>query len=301
MSSTVDSADAVPDPVAGGGRRRGGCRPLGCSTVGRRPLPQPPASQGEPAAEQPGERCATYASIERDPHHPRPPPDVLRQRRRPAPIVPPALAAHRTCHAVALRPVTARRYRLHGVHQHHAGGDLAQQRRRLTVVLAITVAVLVVEVVGAAVSGSLALLADAGHGLTDAAGLTLALVATGLRAAAGDPAADVGLPPGRGARRGGPGRGAARRRRLRARRGGAPAGRPARGRVRRDAGLRRGRPGRQPGRDRRARRLAVAEPEHAGRLPRGRQRRARLGGGPRRGGLHRDAGLDARGRGRVAG
>jgi cobalt-zinc-cadmium efflux system protein len=64
------------------------------------------------------------------------------------------------------------------VHQHRPGGDIADQRRRLTVVLAITVTVLVVEVVGAAVSGSLALLADAGHGMTDAAGLTLALVAT---------------------------------------------------------------------------------------------------------------------------
>jgi cobalt-zinc-cadmium efflux system protein len=64
------------------------------------------------------------------------------------------------------------------VHQHEPGGDIADQRRRLTVVLAITVTVLVVEVVGAVVSGSLALLADAGHGLTDAAGLTLALVAT---------------------------------------------------------------------------------------------------------------------------
>ena len=65
------------------------------------------------------------------------------------------------------------------MHDHAApGGSLADQRRRLTVVLSITVAVLVVEVVGAALSGSLALLADAGHGLTDAAGLALALLAT---------------------------------------------------------------------------------------------------------------------------
>jgi cobalt-zinc-cadmium efflux system protein len=45
------------------------------------------------------------------------------------------------------------------------------------VVLGITLAVLVVEVVGAFVSGSLALLADAGHMLTDVGGLTLAYVA----------------------------------------------------------------------------------------------------------------------------
>lgn len=43
--------------------------------------------------------------------------------------------------------------------------------------LAITITVLVVEVIGAVVSGSLALLADAGHMLTDVAGLTLGLVA----------------------------------------------------------------------------------------------------------------------------
>jgi cobalt-zinc-cadmium efflux system protein len=45
------------------------------------------------------------------------------------------------------------------------------------VVLGITLAVLVVEVVGGLVSGSLALLADAGHMLTDVCGLTLAYVA----------------------------------------------------------------------------------------------------------------------------
>ena len=50
-------------------------------------------------------------------------------------------------------------------------------RGRLTVVLGITLAVLVVEVVGAFVSGSLALLADAGHMLSDVGGLTLAYVA----------------------------------------------------------------------------------------------------------------------------
>ena len=52
--------------------------------------------------------------------------------------------------------------------------------KRLALVLAITSAALVVEVVGAAISGSLALLADAGHMLTDVAGLSLALVAANL-------------------------------------------------------------------------------------------------------------------------
>lgn len=61
--------------------------------------------------------------------------------------------------------------------QGHAGADVADHRGRLAAVLGITVAVMVVEVVGAIVSGSLALLADAGHMLTDVAGLTLGLVA----------------------------------------------------------------------------------------------------------------------------
>jgi len=55
-------------------------------------------------------------------------------------------------------------------------------------VLGISSTILVVEVVGAFVSGSLALLADAGHMLTDVAGLTLALVAAVL---AGRPATDA--------------------------------------------------------------------------------------------------------------
>ncbi|QWZ07916.1 cation diffusion facilitator family transporter [Nocardioides panacis] len=63
---------------------------------------------------------------------------------------------------------------------HDHGGEVADHRGRLGVVLGITVAVLLVEVVGAVVSGSLALLADAGHMLTDVAGLTLAVVASAL-------------------------------------------------------------------------------------------------------------------------
>ena len=62
-------------------------------------------------------------------------------------------------------------------HGHQHGAGLADHRGRLAVVLGVTLTVLVVEVVGALVSGSLALLADAGHMLTDVAGLTLGLVA----------------------------------------------------------------------------------------------------------------------------
>ena len=59
-------------------------------------------------------------------------------------------------------------------HDHSAA---AAHRGRLAAVFAITLAVLVVEVVGAALSDSLALLADAGHVLTDGAGIGLALLA----------------------------------------------------------------------------------------------------------------------------
>ena len=66
-------------------------------------------------------------------------------------------------------------------HDHdHGGAALADHRGRLAIVLAITVTVLIVEVVGAVISGSLALLADAGHMLTDVAGLTMGLIAANL-------------------------------------------------------------------------------------------------------------------------
>jgi cobalt-zinc-cadmium efflux system protein len=61
-------------------------------------------------------------------------------------------------------------------HDHHATAAAAH-RGRLRAVLAITVAVLLAEVAGAALSGSLALLADAGHVLADGAGIGLALLA----------------------------------------------------------------------------------------------------------------------------
>ena len=65
---------------------------------------------------------------------------------------------------------------------HHHAHVAADDRRRLGLVLAITTAVLAVELVGALVSGSLALLADAGHVLTDVAGLIIALFAAALAA-----------------------------------------------------------------------------------------------------------------------
>jgi cobalt-zinc-cadmium efflux system protein len=64
-----------------------------------------------------------------------------------------------------------------GDHGHgHTG--VASDRRRLVRALAVISAVLLAEVVGAGVTGSLALLADAGHLATDVLGLAVALVAT---------------------------------------------------------------------------------------------------------------------------
>jgi cobalt-zinc-cadmium efflux system protein len=62
----------------------------------------------------------------------------------------------------------------HG-HTHGPVTAAGGYRRRLVVVLVLTLVVLAAEVVGAVVSGSLALLADAGHMATDAAGIALAL------------------------------------------------------------------------------------------------------------------------------
>jgi len=61
----------------------------------------------------------------------------------------------------------------------HSHGDVNRSlfQKRLTFALALTAAFFVVEVVGGVLTGSLALLADAGHMLTDIASLVLALIA----------------------------------------------------------------------------------------------------------------------------
>jgi cobalt-zinc-cadmium efflux system protein len=70
-------------------------------------------------------------------------------------------------------------------HEHsHAHGltGTGKHRKRLIAVLVITLAVVLVQIVGALVSGSLALLADAGHVLSDAAGVFIALLASWIAA-----------------------------------------------------------------------------------------------------------------------
>ncbi len=70
----------------------------------------------------------------------------------------------------------------HGHHEHTpaAAERGAASRRRLWIALALTASFLVVEVVAGLLSGSLALLSDAGHMLTDAGALGLALWAQAL-------------------------------------------------------------------------------------------------------------------------
>jgi cobalt-zinc-cadmium efflux system protein len=59
-------------------------------------------------------------------------------------------------------------------HSHHRA---ARSRRRLSIVLVLTAVYMLAEAVGGWLTGSLALLADAGHMLTDVAALALALIA----------------------------------------------------------------------------------------------------------------------------
>lgn len=63
---------------------------------------------------------------------------------------------------------------------HGHGSAAAGHKGRLMLVLGITVAILAAEVAGALISGSLTLLADAGHMLTDAGGIGLSLLAISL-------------------------------------------------------------------------------------------------------------------------
>lgn len=69
----------------------------------------------------------------------------------------------------------------------HAHGTGVQHRGRLALVLALTLTVLVVEAVVAAFTGSLALLADAGHMLGDSVGIAMALAAITVAQRGGGP------------------------------------------------------------------------------------------------------------------
>jgi len=64
----------------------------------------------------------------------------------------------------------------HGVH-HHGGRATRSNQKRLAIALCLAATYMVAEVVGGLLTGSLALLADAGHMLSDVAALAMSLVA----------------------------------------------------------------------------------------------------------------------------
>lgn len=73
------------------------------------------------------------------------------------------------------------------MHDHApAGIRSGHPRRLLAISLGITATVLVVQVIGAVLTGSLALLADAGHMFTDSSGLVIALIAASVAARPAD-------------------------------------------------------------------------------------------------------------------
>jgi cobalt-zinc-cadmium efflux system protein len=76
----------------------------------------------------------------------------------------------------------------HGAHDHRSAS-----RRALVIVLALTVGFTVVEVVGGILTGSLAVLADAGHMLSDTFAIGLALVALTLAARPSTPRRSFGF------------------------------------------------------------------------------------------------------------
>ncbi|MFT4235277.1 MAG: cation diffusion facilitator family transporter [Microbacterium sp.] len=72
------------------------------------------------------------------------------------------------------------------MHDHAHGGRGADNRRLLVISLGLTGAIFVVQLIGAFVTGSLALLADAVHMLTDAIALVVALIASAVAARPAD-------------------------------------------------------------------------------------------------------------------
>ena len=146
----------------------------------------------------------------------------------------------------------------------HLSAVRAQNRRTLGLVLALTVAITAVEVVGGLLTGSLALLADAVHMLSD----NVALGTRPRRGLAGWPAehagAELRLPAGGGSRCARERARARRPRDLDLRGGVRQAQRPAGGPGRLDARRRTRRPGGKPRGSLDARPNRAREPEHAG-------------------------------------
>ncbi|ALS29177.1 zinc transporter ZitB [Paenibacillus sp. 32O-W] len=82
----------------------------------------------------------------------------------------------------------------HGHHDHHDHHSLARagNKKGLTIALAITSVIMLLEFVGGLVTNSLALLSDSGHMLSDAGSLALSLAAIGMAAKAASPGKTFG-------------------------------------------------------------------------------------------------------------
>lgn len=81
----------------------------------------------------------------------------------------------------------------HAGHAHVPAADTADARRRVAIAAVLTAGFMLAEVAGGLISGSLALLADAAHMLTDAASLALAWVGFWLAAKPADDARSYGF------------------------------------------------------------------------------------------------------------
>jgi cobalt-zinc-cadmium efflux system protein len=100
----------------------------------------------------------------------------------------------KTTHVVVFRPINIRMLGVVSGHDHSGGGHShgfgahalearrEDSRRRLVVALAINVVLLFAEAIGGVLTGSLAVLADAGHLLSDVGSIVLALIAARLAA-----------------------------------------------------------------------------------------------------------------------
>lgn len=78
-------------------------------------------------------------------------------------------------------------------HAHHADMSSADSRRRVAIAAGLTAAFMLAEVAGGVISGSLALLADAAHMLTDAGSLALAWLGYKLAERPADPMRSYGF------------------------------------------------------------------------------------------------------------
>ncbi|MCB9479308.1 MAG: cation transporter [Deltaproteobacteria bacterium] len=65
----------------------------------------------------------------------------------------------------------------HGLGGHHFDAHRPEERKRLKIAIVITTAAMIVEIVGGVITGSLALISDAGHMLTHSAALFVSLMA----------------------------------------------------------------------------------------------------------------------------